>query len=125
MRVGAITSAADLVPITLHGPGGHTARPAAAPSTSSRSRAGSPTELPGALRALDPSLNLVFGAFHAGDAANVIPATAALRGTLRTPDRDGLGRGARRCSAPRCDALVGADRRDLRAARTTVASRRW
>ena len=32
-------------------------------------------------------MNLVFGALHTGDAANVIPSTATLRGTLRTPDR--------------------------------------
>jgi amidohydrolase len=88
VRVGAITSAADLVTIRLHGPGGHTARPHLTVdlvAVAGRLAA----ELPEALRKLDPSLNLVFGALHAGDAANVIPATAELRGTLRTPDRVG------------------------------------
>lgn len=87
VRVGAITSATDLVTVRLHGPGGHTARPGLTVdlvAVAGRLAA----ELPVALRALDPSLNLVFGALHAGDAANVIPATAQLRGTLRTPERD-------------------------------------
>lgn len=86
VRAGAITSAADLVTIRLHGPGGHTARPQLTVdlvAVAGRLAA----ELPAALRSVDPSLNLVFGALHAGDAANVIPATAELRGTLRTPDR--------------------------------------
>jgi amidohydrolase len=87
VRVGAITSAADLVTIRLHGPGGHTARPHLTVdlvAVAGRLVA----DLPAAMRAADPTLNLVFGALHAGDAANVIPATAVLRGTLRTPDRD-------------------------------------
>jgi amidohydrolase len=86
VRAGAITSAADLVTIRLHGPGGHTARPHL--TVDLVALAGRlADQLPAALRAADSSLNLVFGALHAGDAANVIPATAALRGTLRTPDR--------------------------------------
>jgi amidohydrolase len=86
VRAGAITSAADLVTIRLHGPGGHTARPNL--TVDLVALAGRlADQLPAALRAADPSLNLVFGALHAGDAANVIPATAVLRGTLRTPDR--------------------------------------
>jgi amidohydrolase len=87
VRVGPITSAADLVEIRLHGPGGHTARPQL--TVDLVALAGRiAAELPDALRDLDPALNLVFGALHSGDAANVIPATAVLRGTLRTPDRD-------------------------------------
>lgn len=86
VRVGPITSAADLVTLRLHGPGGHTARPHM--TVDLVALAGRlATELPTTLREADPSLNLVFGALHAGDAANVIPATAVLRGTLRTPDR--------------------------------------
>jgi amidohydrolase len=86
VRVGAITSAADLVAIRLHGPGGHTARPHLTVDLVAVA-AQLAIALPVALRAEDLSLNLVFGALHAGDAANVIPATAQLRGTLRTPDR--------------------------------------
>jgi amidohydrolase len=87
VRIGAITSAADLVTIRLHGPGGHTARPHLTVDlvpVAGRLAAA----LPEALRELDPSLNLVFGALNSGHAANVIPATAELRGTLRTPDRN-------------------------------------
>jgi amidohydrolase len=86
VRVGAITSAADLLTIRLHGPGGHTARPHR--TVDLVAVAGRlADQLPAALRRLDPSLNLVFGAIHAGDAANVIPVAAELRGTLRAPDR--------------------------------------
>ena len=87
-RTGAISSAADLVEVRLRGPGGHTARP---------QRTVDLVDLLGrlitglqpALDALtgDPGvLQAVFGAVHAGDAANVIPAYGSLRGTLRTPD---------------------------------------
>jgi amidohydrolase len=105
VRVGAITSAADIVLLTLHGPGGHTARPALTVdlvAVAGRLAA----ELPVALRALDPSLNLVFGSLHAGDAANVIPATAELRGTLRTPERDAWDR-APELLKTALDAIVG------------------
>jgi amidohydrolase len=87
VRVGPITSAADLVEIRLHGPGGHTARPQL--TVDLVALAGRiASDLPDVLRGSDAGLNLVFGALHAGDAANVIPATAVLRGTLRTPDRE-------------------------------------
>jgi amidohydrolase len=105
VRVGPITSAADIVLLTLHGPGGHTARPGLTVdlvAVAGRLAA----ELPVALRELDPSLNLVFGALHAGDAANVIPASAELRGTLRTPDRDAWDR-APRLLGDALDAIVG------------------
>ncbi len=89
VRAGAITAAADLVTIRLHGPGGHTARPQlTADLVDIAARV--VTVLPGALReraAPLGALNLVFGAIHAGDAANVIPALAELRGTVRSPDR--------------------------------------
>jgi amidohydrolase len=86
VRSGAITSAADLLALRIHGPGGHTARPHL--TVDLVALAGRlAVELPTALRDADASLNLVFGAIRAGDAANVIPATASLRGTLRTPDR--------------------------------------
>jgi amidohydrolase len=105
VRVGPITSAADIVVLTLHGPGGHTARPELTVdlvAVAGRLAA----ELPIALRALDPSLNLVFGALHAGDAANVIPASAELRGTLRTPDREAWDR-APNLLGTALDAIVG------------------
>jgi amidohydrolase len=105
VRVGAITSAADIVLLALHGPGGHTARPGLTidlVAVAGRLAA----ELPIALRTIDPSLNLVFGALHAGDAANVIPATAELRGTLRTPDRDAWDRAPELLESA-LDAIVG------------------
>lgn len=85
-RVGAITSAADLLTIRLHGPGGHTARPQL--TVDLVSVAGRLAhELPAALRERHADLSLVFGAIRAGDAPNVIPASAELSGTLRTADR--------------------------------------
>jgi amidohydrolase len=87
VRSGAITSAADLVEITLHGPGGHTARPEQTVDLVTVA-ARVVSELPAMLRARVGDLNLVFGAIDAGDAANVIPTTASLRGTVRSRDRD-------------------------------------
>ena len=86
VREGAITSAADLVEIDLHGPGGHTARPQLAVDLVAVA-ARVALEAPGRLRARDPALSLVFGALRTGDAANVIPALATIRGTVRTPHR--------------------------------------
>jgi amidohydrolase len=86
---GALTSAADLVEVRLRGPGGHTARPELTVDlvdvlgrlvTGLQPAIDVVTGEPGALR-------IVFGAIHAGDAANVVPASGVLRGTLRTRDR--------------------------------------
>ncbi len=88
VRTGALTSSADLVELTLHGPGGHTARPQLTVdlvAVAGRVAA----ELPGRVAAgaaSHGSLSLVFGAIRAGDAANVIPTEAVLRGSLRSPD---------------------------------------
>jgi amidohydrolase len=87
VRAGAITSAADLVEVTLHGPGGHTARPERTVDLV-RVAATVVTDLPGRLQRRSPGLDLVFGALHTGDAANVVPAVARLRGTVRTRDAD-------------------------------------
>ncbi|UDY36905.1 amidohydrolase [Dermatobacter hominis] len=89
VRVGPLTSASDLVEIHLSGPGGHTARPHLTVDlvdVAARVVRELPTrvvELAG-----DPDLLLVFGAIAAGDAPNVIPTRAELRGSLRTPDRE-------------------------------------
>jgi len=86
VRVGPITAAADLVEIRLHGPGGHTARPSL--TVDLVETAGLVAmSLPARLRVREPALSLVFGSVHAGDAANVIPSLAVLRGSVRTPDR--------------------------------------
>ena len=88
LRVGPLTSAADMVQITLGGPGGHTARPHLTVdlvAVAGRLAA----ELPALVRERGAGLGellLVFGSLRAGDAPNVIPTTAVLRGSLRTPD---------------------------------------
>lgn len=88
---GPITSAADLLEIRLGGPGGHTARPhRTADLVNVAARLAS--DLPAALdRLTDPrdGVNLTFGAIHAGDAPNVIPTAAVLRGSLRAAGRAG------------------------------------
>lgn len=90
LRVGAITSASDSLEIRLNGPGGHTARPhltidlvQVAAEVARRV----PSAIEDRLRSTGPVVT-VFGAIHAGDAANVIPTTASLSGTVRTPSLD-------------------------------------
>lgn len=86
LKAGAITSASDLAVITLQGPGGHTARPdetvdmvtlAARLVLDLPARVGEAVGDPSAVR-------FVFGAVHAGDAANAIPAECTLRGSVRS-----------------------------------------
>jgi amidohydrolase len=88
LRTGALTSATDLVDLHLHGPGGHTARPGITVDLV-RVAGRVAAELPDLVRArATPSeVLVVFGMLAAGHAANVIPAHAHLRGTVRTPDR--------------------------------------
>ncbi len=87
LRAGAITSAADMVEIELSGPGGHTARPEETVdliTVASRLV----IDLPARLQELADgagAVKLVFGAFHAGDAGNVIPSHGLLRASVRTP----------------------------------------
>jgi amidohydrolase len=88
VRGGALTSATDMVMLDLHGPGGHTARPHLTVDLV-QVAARVATELPDMVRdRLDDHSEalLVFGALRAGDAVNVIPSHAELRGTFRTPD---------------------------------------
>jgi len=91
LRAGAITSAADMITIDLSGPGGHTARPELTVDLVSIG-ARLVTEVPRLVadelvrnaHSAD-AVKLVFGAIHAGDAANVIPTTCQLRASVRTP----------------------------------------
>jgi amidohydrolase len=87
---GPITSAADSIEITLHSPGGHTSRPHLT-SDLVYGMGTLITGLPGVLsRRLDPrhSTVMVWGAANAGVAANAIPQTGTLAGTVRTASRD-------------------------------------
>lgn len=89
-RIGAITSASDIVEIVLTGPGGHTARPE---QTVDMVRVAGlvATDLPGRFAEIAAPIGdtrLVFGALHTGNAHNVIPGQAMLRGTMRTPSRE-------------------------------------
>ena len=52
---------------------------------------------------------LVFGAVHAGAAANVIPATAMLRGSFRTADRGTWSIGEQLVSEALADVLASTD----------------
>ncbi len=86
LRAGPLTSATDMVVVSVSGPGGHTARPEQT------------VDLLGAIGRLltevpervsgeaGGPVRVVFGSVHAGDAANVIPVDGSVRGTLRTPD---------------------------------------
>lgn len=88
VRTGQLTAAADIVEIELHGPGGHTARPQLTVDLVALA-ARVVTELPDVVARTggsDGPLSVVFGALRTGHAANVIPTTALLRGTVRTPD---------------------------------------
>ncbi|MGA7282471.1 MAG: amidohydrolase, partial [Acidimicrobiia bacterium] len=89
IRVGAITASADKFKITLHGPGGHTARPHQTVDLIADA-ARLIHELPGALhRTIDARSPLIvaFGSIHGGRSGNVIPTTVELQGTARTLDR--------------------------------------
>lgn len=88
LRDGAITAAADRVTVHLSGRGGHTSRPHLTEDLTF-TLAKVITELPAVLsRRLDPrtAFALVWGEVHAGQAANVIPSSGAIAGTLRMLD---------------------------------------
>jgi amidohydrolase len=89
LRTGSITAACDRIEVTLTGPGGHTARPQLTVDLV-HALARVATEVPGLLaRQVDPraAMSLVWGAVGAGVAANAIPQTGMLRGTMRVLDR--------------------------------------
>ena len=89
-RVGAITSAADMLELRLTSPGGHTSRPHLTADLV-HALGTVITGLPALLsRRIDPRSGtvLVWGAVHAGEAANAVPQDGMLRGTLRTGERE-------------------------------------
>jgi amidohydrolase len=90
ITAGPITSAADSIEITLCSPGGHTSRPHLT-SDLVYGLGTLITGLPGVLsRRLDPraSTVMVWGAVNAGVAANAIPQSGTLAGTVRTASRE-------------------------------------
>ncbi|HEY0641478.1 MAG TPA: amidohydrolase [Pseudonocardiaceae bacterium] len=89
-RVGAITSAADMLELRLTSPGGHTSRPHLTADLV-HALGTVITGLPALLsRRIDPRSGtvLVWGAVQAGSAANAVPQEGVLRGTLRTGNRE-------------------------------------
>jgi amidohydrolase len=89
-RVGALTSAADLIELQLTSPGGHTSRPHLTADLV-HALGVIITSLPSLLsRRVDPRSGtvLVWGAVHAGQAANAVPQDGTLRGTLRTAEHE-------------------------------------
>jgi amidohydrolase len=87
-RVGAITSACDMLEIRLTSPGGHTSRPHLTADLVAAMGL-LITQMPLMLtRQVDPRSGtvLVWGGAQAGKAANAIPQLGVLRGTLRTAD---------------------------------------
>ncbi|HEX8082623.1 MAG TPA: amidohydrolase [Jatrophihabitans sp.] len=88
LRAGPITASCNQLDIRLIGPGGHTARPQLTVDLI-YAMGKLITELPGMLsRRIDPraAVSLVWGAVTAGSAANAIPTTGTLRGTVRMLD---------------------------------------
>lgn len=88
VRTGAITSAADVLKINVTGPGGHTSRPHLTNDVVYAIGA-LVTQLPGLLtRRIDPRTGtvLVFGQMEAGFAANAVPKSGRVSGTIRTQD---------------------------------------
>ncbi|MEV6629623.1 amidohydrolase [Actinoplanes sp. NPDC051470] len=90
VRSGPFTAAADMVEVTLTGPGGHTARPhLTADLVHALGRV--VVDVPALLdRRVDPraGVSMVWGAVHAGEAANAIPGTGYARGTVRILNRE-------------------------------------
>lgn len=87
-RIGPITSASDAVSVTVSSAGGHTSRPHLTGDVV-YALGQVITQVPAVLgRRLDPrsGVNLTWGAVHAGNAHNAIPATGSVSGTLRCLD---------------------------------------
>jgi len=90
VKPGPITSAADMIHISLSSPGGHTSRPHLTGDLV-YALGTLITGVPGVLsRRTDPrnSTVMVWGAVNAGVAANAIPQAGTLDGTVRTASRE-------------------------------------
>jgi amidohydrolase len=89
LRTGPITAASDHIEVRLSGEGGHTARPHLTADLVTALGA-VVTQVPALLaRRVDPraGVALVWGQINAGTAANAIPRSGVVRGTLRTLSR--------------------------------------
>ncbi|MDR8018815.1 amidohydrolase [Nesterenkonia aerolata] len=89
-RIGAITSAADVVRIEVSGRGGHTSRPHLTEDVVgalAHIAATAPNVL---ARRIDvrSAVSLVWGQIHAGSAHNAIPSSGTLTGTMRILDAE-------------------------------------
>jgi amidohydrolase len=90
VRSGPFTAAADQVEVKLTGPGGHTARPHLTVDLV-HALGRLVVDVPALLdRRIDPraGISMVFGAVHAGEAANAIPGEGSARATVRVLNRD-------------------------------------
>ena len=90
VRSGPFTAATDIVEVAVHGAGGHTARPhltADLVDALGRIVVGLPSLVN---KRIDPRSNIsvVFGAIHAGEAANTIPSAGYARATVRALSRE-------------------------------------
>jgi amidohydrolase len=88
LREGPITGASDQIHVQLSGRGGHTSRPHLTEDLT-YALGSLLTQLPAVLsRRFDPraGASMVWGQIHSGNAANVIPSTGELAGTLRMLD---------------------------------------
>lgn len=88
LREGPITGASDHIVVHLSGRGGHTSRPHLTEDMTF-ALGSLLTQLPAVLsRRFDPraGASMVWGQIHSGNAANVIPSTGELSGTLRMLD---------------------------------------
>jgi amidohydrolase len=90
VRSGPFTAAADKIEVRVTGRGGHTARPhLTADLVHALGRV--IVDVPSLLdRRVDAraGVSMVWGAVHAGDAANTIPGEGVVRGTVRVLNRD-------------------------------------
>ncbi|WP_374727417.1 amidohydrolase [Haloactinomyces albus] len=89
-KIGPLTSASDLLELSLNSPGGHTSRPHLTGDLV-HALGTVITGLPELLsRRVDSRTGtvLAWGAVHAGEAPNAIPQDGLVRGTLRTGNRD-------------------------------------
>jgi len=89
-RAGTLTSSSDAITVTLDSPGGHTSRPHLTADLI-HALSGLAHGLPGLLsRRIDPQHVpiLVWGRIAAGHAANAIPRSGELSGTLRLKSRE-------------------------------------